>query len=76
MSKKIEKLEAKFAEIQQELKRERSKAASEKRKRETRQKIIIGGRLLVLAKTDDRAAEILRIVKQDLTENEKRAFEE
>lgn len=30
MSRKIEKLEAKFAEIQQELKRERSKAASEK----------------------------------------------
>jgi len=76
MSRKIEKLEAKFAEIQQELKRERSKAASEKRKRETRQKIILGGRLLALAKTDQRAAEILHIAKQNLTDNEKKAFEE
>ncbi|KXV21105.1 hypothetical protein AD933_01010, partial [Acetobacter malorum] len=75
-SKKIEKLEAKFAEIQEELKRERSKAASEKRKRETRQKIIIGGRLLALAKTDQRAAEVVHIAKQNLTDSEKKAFEE
>ncbi len=74
MSKRIERLEEKFSAIQAELKRERSKIASENRKRETRQKIIVGGRLMALAKMDERAAEVMKIVMKELSDSERKVF--
>lgn len=73
---KIERLERKRAEIEAALRAERSKQSAEKRRAETRQKIILGGRLQALAKTDQRAAVILDLAMQGLSENERRAFAE
>lgn len=75
MVKRIHRLEAKLEEIEAQLKVERSKAAKEERRLDTRRKIILGGRLQKLAETDSRAREIIAVAMQGLTDNEKRAFD-
>lgn len=71
---RIEEITKKMSELKKELRREKSRIAEEERKKETRKKIVLGGRLMRLAETDQRANDVLRVALSALSESERELF--
>ena len=59
MSDRLEKLRAKKVELERAIRQERSKEKAQKRKEDTRRKVLVGAELMHMAQSDDRAAVLL-----------------
>jgi type II secretory pathway component PulK len=72
----LEKAKLKFEQARVRLKALEARQSTEERKRDTRQKVILGGALLELAKTDKSAAALVaRLIAGLNRDNDKKVFE-
>lgn len=72
----LEKAKLKFEQARARLKALEARQSTEERKRDTRRKVILGGALLELAKTDKTAAAMVARLIAGLTrDNDKKVFE-
>src|SRR6266702_8251675 len=72
----LEKAKLKFEQARARLKSLEARQSTEERKRDTRRKVILGGALLELAKTDKSAAALVaRLIAGLNRDNDKKVFE-
>ena len=72
----LEKAKLKFEQARARLKALEARQSTEDRKRDTRRKVILGGALLELAKTDKSAAALVaRLIARLNRDNDKKVFE-
>jgi Flp pilus assembly CpaE family ATPase len=72
----LEKAKLKFEQARARLKALEARQSTEERKKDTRRKVILGGALLELAKTDkDAAALVARLIAGLTRDNDKKVFE-
>jgi hypothetical protein len=72
----LEKAKLKFEQARARLKALEARQSTEERKRDTRRKVILGGALLELAKTDKSAAALVaRLIAGLNRDNDKKVFE-
>jgi Pyruvate/2-oxoacid:ferredoxin oxidoreductase gamma subunit len=72
----LEKAKLKFEQARARLKALEARQSTEERKRDTRRKVILGGALLELAKTDKEASALVaRLIASLTRDNDKKVFE-
>lgn len=77
-AEKLEKLEAQQAQIQARIKNEKAKLSKEKRKQDTRRKIIVGALAIEHAELQPQsefAAELNRLITRHVKESDRHLFE-